>query len=441
MENVDQSNKKFFMLVLIAFLGYGINYIFNLILSHNLSNGLYGNFTLALKTLNIFSFCILLGTASSAKRFLSEYLSEHDQTDSSDYIRWNLKFIARSVIIFLSLLTTLLIVIIALHLFQIKHIASYHLSVYLLFITPLCALSTLIASYLECNDNIILYNLINYGKFFLFSILILAVVYFFHPTFNNLLLWIITLAVYGLLCCIECILAAIYLPNDIVRTLLRFTKPLASNASKIWEKTSLRLALSQLIYLITSIIDLYAVKFFTNKTAIDQYSAVLSISGIITLVSGSIFSLLVASLSFDMKNQKYASLQEALNRTNRKNFLVLFFMTFFIIYFGHFILSLFGPGYDTKMSYNTLIILTLGYFFSTFCYGAIQLLSYSGHAIWVVYVSLAEIIFIIFFAILLTPAYGIIGAAFASILTLTASTIAYIFIARWKTSIKSFVFV
>lgn len=441
MESVGQSNKKFFILVLVSFLSYGISYIFNVILSHNLSDGLYGNFNLALKTLSIFSFFVLLGTASSAKRFLSEYLSENDDTDSSDYIRWNLKFIARSVTIFLSLLTAFFLLMIALHLFQLKHIGSYHLAVYLLFITPLCALSTLIASYLECNNNVIIYNVINHGNFLLFSIIILAIVYFFHPAFNNLLLWVITFSVYGLLCCIECILAAIYLPNDIVQTLLRFTEPLANKSSAIWEKTALKLVLNQLIYLIASIIDLYAVKFFTDKTAIDQYSAILSVSSIITLVAASIFSLLVASISFDIKNKKYADLQQSIDRSNRNNFIILFFITFFIIYFGHFILSLFGPGYDTEISYTTLIILTLGYYFSTFSYAAIQLLSYSGNAIWLVYVACAEIILVILFAMILTPLYGIRGAAFASVVTLGASTIAYIFIARWKTSIKSFFFI
>src|SRR3989338_1701209 len=125
MNKLIQKNKIFPLLVLMAFFSYGISYLFNLVLSHNLPRGMYGDFTIALKTLPVISFCILLGTNSSAKRFLSAYLAAHNYRFSSDYIQWTLKIIWRSSTIYILFLIMLLITMIGLHLFQIKNIATY----------------------------------------------------------------------------------------------------------------------------------------------------------------------------------------------------------------------------------------------------------------------------------------------------------------------------
>ena len=111
-----------------------------------------------------------------------------------------------------------------------------------------------------------------------------------------------------------------------------------------------------------------------------------------------------------------------------------------IIYFSHPILNLFGPEYATHTSVTALIILMLGYYCTTFACTAIQLLSDSENSIWLIHISAIEIIIITISALILVPRYGIIGAAFASAISLSLSSVAYIFIVWWKMKIKPFLF-
>ncbi len=65
------------VLLLLTFATYGLKYVVNLLFAKNMPPEVYGDLSLALRLLAIAAALTLLGTGTSAKRFLAKYL----QTD------------------------------------------------------------------------------------------------------------------------------------------------------------------------------------------------------------------------------------------------------------------------------------------------------------------------------------------------------------------------
>lgn len=428
------------LLVLIPFLAYGARYIFNIQIAHLLNIELFGDFTLALKTFGIFSAVILLGTGTSAKRFLSAYFKAHDQASSLHYIHWNLRLISEFSLIFITALTSLCLTMVLLHVFDIKSIETYHITFYLLFLAPLGALSMLMASYMQCNGNTIFSNIFSQGgQYAVYSLLLWGMSFYYDGNYTNATLWAISLTVLIILNICEALVIALYFPRSFLKKIFAFKEYRKIPVQPSWQKTAHRLILNQLIFLITCAVDLYAVKFFSHNShiAVGQYSAILTIAGLLWLLSISIYSTLTSSISYLLSNNNLPALQRMVNHQNLINILMTSIAAFCLVYWGRDLLNTFGPHYATDTSYTALVIVTLGYYFGSFARASTSLLSYSGHEVYLVYGSFCELAMITISASVLTYFYGIIGAAIASSLTICCKSFGYISIARKATGIKS----
>lgn len=437
MENLKKDSYKLSIyIILITIISYAAKYVFNLMLSHLLPEGMYGDFSIGLKTFNIFSVMVLLGTATAAKRFLSYYLHIHQEQNIFNYIRWNLRLIYLSSIIFTIFLAALISVMLILHVFNIKNITTYHIAFYLLFLTPFGAFAILLSSYLQCNENIFLYNFFtNGGRFFVYIILIAAAIYFFHVKFNYLSLWLITLLMLCFLNLIEISLVLKYLPYNFFKIL--FSKLDKQASMPEWKKTSRRLILNQIFYLVLCAVDLYAVKFFTHKPIyVDYYAAILTIAGTFWLATNSIFSLITPKISLYLETYQKEKLQAEINRGNAINLLLQSIFLIILLFWGSHILRSFGPAYATPVAYKTLLIMAIGYAFGSFSRSSTLLLAFSGNEIYLVWGSIGELILITVSATILTIFYGIVGAATASTLTILIKAITYIIIARKQLKVK-----
>lgn len=427
------------LLVLIPFLSYGAKYIFNVQIAHLLDIELFGDFTIALKTFGILSAGILLGTGTSAKRFLSGYLQAHDQTTSLHYIHWNLRLITEFSLIFITALTSLCLTMIVLHVFNIKSITTYHITFYLLFLTPLGALSILMSSYMQCNGNTLFSNVYSQGaQYIVYSLLLWGMSFFYHGNYTNHTLWMVSLTVFITLNICEALTILYYFPTPFIKQIFAFRQYRKIPVEPSWQKTAHHLIINQMIFLVTCTIDLYAVKIFAhNHTAVGQYSAILTIGGLLWLLSVSIYSTLTSSISYLLSSKNLPALQRMVNNQNAVNLLTTTVATFCILFWGKHLLDTFGPHYATDMSYKALVITTLGYYFGSFTRASTSLLSYSGNEIYLVYGSIAELTTIVVSASVLTYFYGIIGAAVASSLTICLKSLSYVTVARKVTGIKS----
>ena len=117
---------------LIALVSYGLKNITNMFLARNLMVGLYGDFTLGIKTFAVVSTLLLLGSGNATKRFLPNYLYNEDNRNINNYVLWNIRLLLLSNISFLVFLLIFIVLVLGLHLFNIKALMAHHFVVYIL---------------------------------------------------------------------------------------------------------------------------------------------------------------------------------------------------------------------------------------------------------------------------------------------------------------------
>ncbi len=421
-------------LVLIPLRTFAVKFIFNVLMAHVLSVALYSDFIIALKAFFLFIPLILLGTHISSTRFLALHLNMHKLSTAADYIRWNINLIIRSSAILIAGLILLLGWMAVLHYLHLKDFHSYHLTIYLLFLAPLGAVATLLAAYLASNNDLVLYNLLyNSACYGLFIVLTLIVVHWCHAIWSYASLWWLTLAVFTLLTLIEMGLIYWRLPHRLMKVSGYIRQKHANLDTVLWQKISLRLCFNQLVFSVLCVVDLYAVRFYvSDDLATNQYAALLTISSLIWLMGAAIYSKIGPAVSVSLKNQQFVSLRRTVYYCHMTNLVGTTSIGLLLIYCWRTWLGFFGQVYVTMDSYWALLILVLGYYLGTFANVSIAILKYSGGELWLIYIGLAELTLMVGSAIVLTPRYGMIGAALASSVAIVGAGLASMVLARRK---------
>ena len=420
----------------ITFLTYLCKNITNIILAQHLAPGLYGDFTLGIKTFIMAASLLLLGTGNTAKKFLSGYIYEKNINLIKNYVSWNFRLILFSNILFIALLTIFLVILFTLHLFNIKSLVSYHFAIYLLFIVPLGSLSLLLSSYLLSNKNIYWANIFsNNAQYFFYIILIIPAIYFFEIIVNQIGLFFLVFSVFMVLAIFEYFLVLFKLPSDIFGNTYKLIKK--KETTSIWKTTSLKFIIHSLIFLLMATMDLYIVEVFSNKEHhVDQYSAILSIVSVMWLSTIAIYSVLAPNINGLLKAKKHNKLQNLINSTNVIHFVLLSIVLLIFLVFGERLLSLFGKSYGTSHVYTALVILSIGYYLGTFFRPAILLLVYSEHQSFQLWSSLLELMILIVLGIILTLKYDIIGTSIAASMAIILNGVISVIGVKLKLSFK-----
>jgi O-antigen/teichoic acid export membrane protein len=164
-------------------------------------------------------------------------------------------------------------------------------------------------------------------------------------------------------------------------------------------------------------IDSFMIGYFMTVSDVGIYNAIAPVARLTYIIPFSLSALLVpvmVSLYVQKDEKAFSSVYDTLNR------LVFMFnlpLTLFIIFFSREVLSvLFGEEY--AVGYVGLIILTLGFFVMFLFMVSREVLLALKKSRNVFYYSLVGVILNIVLCFFMVPAYGIIGAALASVLSL-----------------------
>jgi len=413
-------------------------YIFNTVLAHTLPASVYGNFSIALTLLAVFSTLLPLGTGSAAIRFLAKYMNASDSEQASAYLRWSLAILFFSSIVFLIILTIIIALLALFHVFDSRALVTYHIVFYILYLSPLSALAILSAYFLRSNQNVISFSIQNnLNMYLIYLFAIILTTYFFRLVYNYNVLWVLSLITLLILNLIGLSLLVLAFPRKVVTSTLRKSK----QTTILWKKTSLHLILNQATYLIAGAIDLLAVKFFVpDSSRVGQYASLMILVSFVWLVTQSLYTPLGAKISTHIsadKIEKPRILQRSINQLNLINLILVIILGAIAFIFSRQLISSFGITYYNFNSHLAFIILIAGQLFGSFRTPAGQLLTYSGNEMWAVYISIFKLVFITTLAIILTILFGIVGAAIASTSTSALITIASILASRHKVKIKS----
>lgn len=423
------------VLLLLSIVSFAAKYSLNVFMARHLGKSIYGDFSVAIKLLEMMVTLSLFGTDIGSKRFFGKYLNLNQKADAIEYVAWNLKLI--SVTFFISLLIALTssLLMIVLHYLGVRHINNYHLAVYVLWLIPFSALLSLISSYLLVADRIYMSTLLTqFFKYSLQVLLFVFVVLFVEPVLTNFYIISVLLITFILL-----LTMSLFSLNQEILELFKFgfhkvrRTPLAKMN---WLKSSARLIANNLLVVMISTLDLLIVEIFSsNEVMVGDYAAILTIVSFLWLIPTTALQALKSKLSPLLESEVgKKELQRKINST----MVIIIFITILagttIIMFSKNILSHFVPDYINASS--SLIILTFGVMMA--CIGRIApvILVFGGYEQLVLHWTIFELVLMVIVAIPATYFFNIIGTAFATSLVLTLKPMAFIPLVRKKFGLR-----
>ncbi|HLB58086.1 MAG TPA: hypothetical protein VJL60_04660 [Gammaproteobacteria bacterium] len=425
-----------FALLGVSILAFCLKYLITVFLANHLSPGLFGDVSIALRALGIFSSLVLLGTTASSKRFLSHYIEINDSLNAKAYILWNFRLFATTSIICLLVAIISTSVFLLLDYLKIFSIDNYHIAFYTLWITPIASLGILITNYLSCDKHAIAgYTFANVGKYTSLLVFLLFVIVFFHrglTSFN--FLFILFLALLALFF-VE-FLFLLKKTSLISVALAKTTATVSNETKREWLYSSYRLIVTNLIFLIVCFLDLFILEIFSaQENDVGYYSAALTIASILWVIPDGVFQFLKPKMTGYLKTPEgKIKLQKKLNRINLIVFLVATVAAVVLIVFGNIFLLHFGKAYSVAHTALTLVV--LGNYIGIMQKSPTFLLIYSGQEHLILRISIVQIILLLVTGIPLAYFYNLNGMAVATAVSFCLIFFPLVYFARKKSQIR-----
>ncbi|MBW2322459.1 MAG: flippase [Deltaproteobacteria bacterium] len=200
-----------------------------------------------------------------------------------------------------------------------------------------------------------------------------------------------------------------------------FISPFTGDASGLQQKGAFfsflgSVYLSNLLLFLFSWSDLIILGIFRPSSELGIYFAAKRTAMLLTLLLISVNAILVPVISHLYSSDKRDQLEHAY-KTGTQWILILGLPVLLVIlFFSNEILSLFGPGFEAART--CLVVLACGQFVNLSVGSVGYLLLMTGHQKWMVFNSIFVILFNIPLVIVLVSRYGLIGAAWATGVTL-----------------------
>ncbi|WP_133130617.1 oligosaccharide flippase family protein [Legionella yabuuchiae] len=423
---MKQELKLTYSLFLLALMSYFIQYGLNVFLARNLEAHLYGNFSVAIKLLNILTTLILFGTNVSSQRFLASYLRTEAKNQAEQYIAWNLKLIGLTSLLCIVLAGLSLTIMLFLDHLGIHDYDQYHLALYMFWIAPIAAFVMMASNYFLSTEQVYFSTVITDILRYLIQLLFFALaILFLGTTLDNiaitgiLFLSFLFLAIFSTLTLNENILSMMTRAVKKTKTI-----PVYQNE---WFPKSASYISTSIIYLLISAMDLIIIEVFaSNESDVGHYAAALAITGVLYLLPTSLYQGLKPQIvSLIQTPEGLKILQKKLDVTNVAVTSIYIIITSTLLYFSPTLLSHFGPSYaDARYC---VIILSLGISLAGLMSFSSILLIYTGYERLMFRSHLMDLFALCLFVPPATIYYGINGTA--------AATVAIILIKNFTSSL------
>ncbi len=435
-----QKNKIVIYLMTLAIFGYLSKYAFNLILTHYLKPSLFGDFNIAQRILGILATLSLLGTNTSSKLFLSNYLQDRHDINIQSYIKWNTKIIRIPFAICIIIAISSFAIMHMLHIWHVKDIRTYHLTIYMLWIAPIASMLTLLNTYLLCANYPVSYAFVaNSSNFFsMVFFLILLVFYEAHEITSFKLFIILSFGLLSLLI-VDIILLmkkTPYLFNLIARALTTKHKHLIEPT---WLNMSSRLAINGLFCSLIFTIDLFILKLISpHPESVGYYAVTLTIASSLFVIPQNIYITIKAKVNYLLAtNEGKKQLEMNIKALNRFAVIFTLLLGYCILYYSKTLLHHFGVSY--VQAYPILQILVFGFIIGTFAQPAKTILAYSGQVKGLLFISITELSFMLILCTTLTYLYDIKGIAIATSLSMIVRTLLFHIVSYRHTQFRSYI--
>ena len=417
-----KKNRSLIYLLLIGLCSYFFSYFFNTIVTKIFPPDVFGDFSIALRSVFVISMLLLAGTNISSVKHLSNFINDDDHHGFNRFLHWNFRLIIKTFIISFVIFLLFYSLLILFHFISLKNIMAYHYSVYAFWLAPFAAFYVLLASFLlSLKQN-------NYALFFnklaaniLLTLFLAITVLVFDLSVHYFTLLVILLISFCVIIVIELfIIRGVLSRKKISLNLKRSLTLPVLDERKNWIKDSVNFTSVQTVYYLTFVLDLLILYFIhPNESTTGYYAAMLVIVTVFSQVSQAITSYLAPEITPLIKKKKYHELQKMINTTNLINLPSLALLFMVIVFFFNALLSLFGPGYDQAQL--PLIILSAGYLLGASAMANARILMFLDSKT-ILIINVSEIIILIISGVLLTYYFGLIGMSCSVLISISAKT-------------------
>lgn len=396
---------------------FGLKYFLNLILARNLPPEIYGDLALAFRVLGITAVVALLGTGTSAKRFLGKYLRSDESANVSGFLRWNTRLVARSFALCVALGVVSLLVMTGLHAFGLKDIDSYHLTAHMLWVAPAAACVLLLASYLLCVEHPVASEASRLLPVALQVGLFGAAIWIVGSLSSNVLIAVILLVAASISVLAQIIYIYARAPGLLDEFRLARVRPSRAQERE-WMRVSVRLSANQIFFLILGSLDILILEIApVNEAYVGYYGATLTIVNFVWLIPEGTVKPMTAKISTLIATAAgRVELQQHLNRALAMNLIVGSVIATAIIVLSSTLLSHFGPGYVAARP--ALIIAVCGALLGIMARPAAVVLAYSDLETDLLKLSIVELVILLVCGALLVIPFGMEGVATALVVSI-----------------------
>lgn len=409
-----------------------LRYLLTVYLTNRLTPEFYGDFSIALRILSLVATVSLLGTSTSLHRYFSRYYREGQQQQAIDYLDWNLRFIMPPFLVSAGFGLVLFVVMLVLHVAGINALDNYHLAVYMFWIAPLAAICILLLSVLVGIGKTRLSTFMrNILRGLLFLVFFLVGIEVFDLARSTLFVVLAIFLVYLVILATQ----LFSLSNFIKPVFQGLTKKADNNVSASWRKLSLRLAYSNVIYLIVCSLDLLIVEtIHPHEASVGYYAAVMVLTSLLPGIAATAYLTLRPDVSHLLDTDR-EQLRARLMRNNLICILLLLALSSILVVFGKPILAVFGSAYVHV--YPVLLMSTLGILVICLTTPSTMLLAYSGNEKILMKVNTLELILLVVSGVVLTYFFSIMGMAVATLIAGGIKSTLFTIQCYQKTGIKA----
>lgn len=418
--------KASLVVLFISIFGNAIDYSLNIFLAHFLTPSQFGNFTVAVFWAIFWSDVILLGGDLSAERFLPTYRAEHKKKKITGLIRYYFYLIIALGII-IPAITTLLAYIDVEKLKQYGF-DTYHPLIFSMWIISFLALIKFLSGILRSYK---FYYISMLTERIIVWVFLFGFIWIFYSFTLNIRDWDVVF----LLGAAVFFALAIQIALVFLKTRLSIIDQKIDYDIKPWMNISIPIMLHGMVYLALLQCSLIMIEIITpNESDVGFFSAAFKIVYFFHLITGSVGNVMHPLMGPAIESRKQPVLQRVYNKYFGIDNLLSIPLLLIIIFFGKALLGFFGPEY--VIAYPTLSLLILAFYIIGIGLPALEFLQFAGYGKMVfIYHAIALALTIILNFIFITD-YGIIGSAYALLISFTPITIINFIFLKKKLSIN-----
>ncbi|RRO22300.1 flippase [Flavobacteriaceae bacterium 14752] len=210
----------------------------------------------------------------------------------------------------------------------------------------------------------------------------------------------------------------------------------SSHNTWVFVKESLPMMLSSSILVLMSWMDTFVMGIYENETEVGIYNVAVKVTTLSVFSLQAINSILAPKIAKSYAENQTVAYKKLIQFSTKVNFFITFFIVGLIIILSPYLLGLFGDGFEAGIS--VLIILCIGQLVNSLSGSVGVVMQMIGEQKMYQYFIVSALIINLILTLILTPIYGGVGAATATVASMVFWNISGAVFLKKKKNIRTY---